>query len=263
MKYYVVDAFASRLFEGSPTGVCILNKWPGDDILLKIAEENALPETAFCVKSEDVYQIRWFAPNAEVDLCGHATLAAAFVISRFMEINANVIKFSSMSGLLQVIRYGDLFELDLPARVPRPSSIFAELIEAMGGTVPSEVYVSRDYFLVYDCVETIKNIKPDFAKMATLEYGDGVIISAVGIETDFVTRAFFPKLQTNEDPVCGSAHCNLIPFWAERLGKDEMLSYQMSKRGATVYCRNENDRVKIAGRVILYSEANLFVPELD
>ncbi len=263
MKYYVVDAFASKLFEGSPTGVCILNKWPSDDILLKIAEENALPETAFCVKSVNDYQIRWFAPNAEVDLCGHATLAAAFVISHYFDKDASLIIFHSMSGTLKVTCKGDIFELELPIRIPVPTQSFPELIESLGGAVPNEVYVSRDYFLVYDSADTVLNIKPDFAKMATLDFGDGVIITAKGTDTDFVTRAFFPKLLTNEDPVCGSAHCNLIPYWAKRLGKNEMISRQLSKRGATIFCRKEIDSVKVAGQVVLYSEADLYVPELD
>jgi PhzF family phenazine biosynthesis protein len=258
MKYYVVDAFASKLFEGSPTGVCVLKRWPADDILLKVAEENALPETAFCVKNANDYQIRWFAPNAEVDLCGHATLAAAYCIAHYLEQNSSVVNFNSMSGPLKVTRKGDLYELDLPIRIPEPSEISEELIQALGGSVPDEVYVSRDYFLVYDSADTVLQIKPDFAKMAALDFGDGVIIT----DTDFVTRAFFPKLLTNEDPVCGSAHCNLIPFWAARLGKREMVSRQLSKRGATIYCRYEDDSVKVAGQVVLYSEAELFVPEL-
>lgn len=259
MRYFIVDAFAERVFTGGPAGVCVLEQWPDDVTLQNIAAENNMPQTAFVVKNTDGYTLRWFAPNIEVDLCGHATMATAFVISNYVDPGIEQMKFITQSGLLNVLRKDDLYEIELPTRVPVASEVTDEIVEALG-IVPIETYKSRDWFLVLENEEQVRNVKPDFAKMAKLSYGDGVIITAEGKETDFVTRCFFPKLMTNEDPVCGSAHCNLIPYWAEKLNKTKMVSRQLSSRGATLYCGFAGDKVKVAGKVALYCEGRIFVP---
>lgn len=259
LQYYMVDAFAEHAFEGSPTGVCILNEWLDDNLLLHIAAENCLPETAYVVKRKNDYHIRWFAPNAEIDLCGHATLGTSYVIANFVEPGANHISFHSMSGPLEIDRRGDLFVMDLPSRIPQPATLTPQMVSALGGTLPQETFASRDLIFILENEDQVRSLKPDFSIMSQIEYGDGVIVTAEGNKSDFVTRAFFPKLLTNEDPVCGSAQCNLIPFWAERLHKNTMVSSQLSERGATIYCEFTGDRVKVGGRVMLYSIGEIYI----
>lgn len=261
MDYYVVDAFAETLFTGNPTGVCLLDEtiWPDDALLLNIAAENNLPQTAYVLKRGNNYAMRWFAPNAEVDLCGHATLAAGYVLANFVEPDAAVLNFETRAGPLMVERRGGLYEVDLPSRVPKKAKLTQELIDALGGTVPVETYASRDYFFLLESEEAVRELKPDFGLMRRLAFGDGVIVTARGSQSDFVTRAFFPKLLTDEDPVCGSAHCNLIPFWAERLGKTQMVSRQLSARTGVIYCRYMGDRVRIAGKAVLFLKGEILV----
>lgn len=261
MKYYVVDAFAETVFTGNPTGVCLLGEttWPHDALLLNITAEISLPETAYVLKQGDSYAMRWFAPNAEIDLCGHGTLAAGYVLCNFVEPDAAVINFQTGAGPLTVERKGELYELDLPSRVPQKAALTQELIDALGGTVPIETYTSRDYFFLLDSEDAVRALKPDFGLMRMLGFGDGVIVTARGSQSDFVTRAFFPKLLTDEDPVCGSAHCNLIPFWAERLGKTVMVSHQLSARSGVIYCRLMGDRIRIAGKAALFSKGEILV----
>lgn len=261
MKYYVVDAFAETVFTGNPTGVCLVDEtaWPDDALLLAIAAEINLPETAYVMKRGDSYAMRWFAPNAEIDLCGHATLATGYVLANFVEPDAAVLHFETGTGTLTVERKGELYELDLPSRVPQKAVLTQELIDALGGTVPAEAYTSRDYFFLLESEDAVRELKPDFGLMRGLDFGDGVIVTARGSQSDFVTRAFFPKLLTDEDPVCGSAHCNLIPFWAERLGKTQMVSHQLSARSGVIYCRHMGDRVRIAGKAALFSKGEIFV----
>lgn len=261
MRYYTVDAFSDKVFSGAPTGVAVLDgeAWPGDNVLLSIAVENNLPETAFARKQGDRFALRWFAPNAEVDLCGHATLAAGYVIANFEAPGAKKVFFDTGVGELVVERKGDLYEMDLPSRVPEATELTQELIEALGGAVPAESYKSRDYFFLLESEEAVRALAPDYAKMKALDYGDGVIVTAPGSKSDFVTRAFFPKLLTDEDPVCGSAHCNLTPFWAQRLGKQEMVSHQLSQRGGVIYCALSGDRVKLGGKVALYGKGEILI----
>lgn len=259
MKYFVVDAFAEKVFEGNPAGVCIMEEWIPDDLMQNIAMENNLSETAFAVKAEaGFYRLRWFTPGGEINLCGHATLATAFIILNYYEKQLDSVKFHTISGELSVHKRDDLYELDFPSVPSEQISITDQMISALG-IVPKEAYLNRDLVFILDSEEEVRNISPDFAKLKTLPEGLGVCVTAKGSEYDFVSRGFFPKLKVNEDPVTGSLHCSLIPFWATRLGKKEMVARQLSHRGGTLYCKHEDTRVKMAGRAVLYSVAEIHV----
>jgi phenazine biosynthesis protein PhzF family len=258
MKYYVVDAFAEKVFEGNPAGVCILDEWLSDEVMQKIAIENNLSETAFAVKEGDCYRLRWFTPGNEIDLCGHATLATAYVIANYYEKDAEILKFQTLSGELDVVKKGELYEMDFPSRMPEVILITEQMIDALG-IKPIEAYLGRDLMFVLEKEEDVRNADPDFSKMANLTDGLGVSITAKSEKYDFASRSFFPKLNVNEDPVCGSAHCNFIPYWAKCLGKDEMVARQLSKRGGTLYCKYCGDRVKISGSAALYAVADIRV----
>ncbi|MGM1047345.1 MAG: PhzF family phenazine biosynthesis protein [Bacillota bacterium] len=256
MKYYVVDAFAEQVFEGNPAGICIMDQWISNDLMQKIAAENNLSETAFAVKEREHYQLRWFTPAEEIDLCGHATLATAYIIANYYEPDADRFTFQTLSGELVVLKKGELYEMDFPSRMPEPFTLTQEMVEALGVT-PVETYLSRDLMFVLEREEQVRNITPDFSKLKNLPDGIGASVTAKGTKFDFVSRSFFPKLNVNEDPVCGSAHCNFIPFWAGRLGKNELLARQLSSRGGTLHCRLEGDRVKISGTAVLYAISEL------
>lgn len=258
MKYYVVDAFAEKVFEGNPAGVCILEESLSEDLMQKIAMENNLSETAFAIKDNDIYNLRWFTPGGEIDLCGHATLATAFVLMNYYEKEKNIITFDTLSGRLTVHKTEDLYEMDFPAVTSEKLEITAQMIEALG-VAPIEAYKNRDLLFVFDSEEEVKNMKPDFSKLKEFPKGLGVVTTAKGDKFDFVSRAFFPKLNVNEDPVCGSAHCSLIPYWADKLNTSEMVAQQLSSRGGIIHCKLEVPRVKLAGKAVLYSIANLFV----
>lgn len=251
MKYYVVDAFAEKVFEGNPAGVCVMNEWISDDIMQKIAIENNLSETAFAVKDAENYKLRWFTPGGEINLCGHATLATAFIIMNYVEKQLKTIQFDTMSGVLTVNRKDDLYELDFPTVPSKEIPLTEQMIDALV-TTPIEAYLNRDLLFVLESEEAVKNLSPDFSKLEQLPEGLGVIVTAKGNDYDFVSRAFFPKLKVNEDPVCGSAHCGLVPFWAEKLKKREMVARQLSNRGGTLFCKHEDTRVKMAGKATLY-----------
>lgn len=258
MKYYVVDAFAEKVFEGNPAGVCILDEWLAESLMQKIAMENNLSETAFAVKNNDTYDLRWFTPGGEIDLCGHATLATAYVLLNYYEQENHTVTFDTLSGILTVQRTNDLYEMDFPAVTSEKLEMTAQMIEALGVT-PLEAYINRDLLFVLDSEEMVKNLKPDFSKLKVLSEGLGVVVTAKGDNFDFVSRAFFPKLNVNEDPVCGSAHCGLIPYWANKLQKTEMLAQQVSSRSGIVHCKLEGSRVKLAGKAALYSIADVFL----
>ncbi|MED2040910.1 PhzF family phenazine biosynthesis protein [Bacillus wiedmannii] len=252
MKYYVVDAFAENVFEGNPAAICIMEEWISDERMQKIAIENNLSETAYAVKEGEGYQLRWFTPGGEIDLCGHATLAAAYVIANYYEKGIEEIIFLTKSGKLVVSKKGNLYEMDFPSRMPEKIALTDEMVKAIGIN-PIESYLGRDLIFVLEKEEDVQNLTPDFAKMKELTEGLAVSVTARSAKYDFVSRVFFPKLNVNEDPVCGSAHCSFIPFWAQRLGKDEMVARQLSDRGGTLYCKHEGDRVKIAGTAVVYA----------
>jgi PhzF family phenazine biosynthesis protein len=248
---YHIDAFTDQLFRGNPAAVCPLEDWPEDIILQKIATENNLSETAFFVKTEDHYKLRWFTPKIEVDLCGHGTLASAFVIFTYMSSEIEKINFHTKSGILTVEKQNDLISMDFPSRKPEPVDCPPELSEGLGYN-PTETLKARDYYAVFDNPDMIISIKPDFNVLERLETL-GICITAKGNDVDFVSRFFAPRAGILEDPVTGSAHSSLIPFWAERLNKKTLHALQMSERGGELFCQDLGDRVVIAGKARTYS----------
>lgn len=253
MKYYVVDAFTSELFKGNPAGVCVVEEFPSAELMQKIAAENRLSETAFVCRREDGdYNIRWFTPGAEVNLCGHATLGTSFVLANFVEPDKDEFRYNSMSGSLAAKRLdNDRFEMDFPAWKPEPVKVSQAMRDALGFE-PAGAWLSRDLVLLANSWETVQNFKPDYEAISAVPEGMGILLTARGDKSDFVCRTFFPKVAVDEDPVCGSAHSELIPFWSEILGKKELISHQLSPRTGVVYCKAEDDRVKISGHVSLY-----------
>lgn len=258
MKQYIVDAFTKRVFHGNPAAVCVMEAWLSDELMQQIAIENNLSETAFMVREGERYHIRWFTPGAEVNLCGHATLATSFVLTRFFDPQAEELVFTSLSGELRVRKADELLELDFPSRMPRPVPFTTQMRQLVHG-LPAQAYVDRDLILVLEDEQSVRDYIPDYAAISALEGELGLFITAPSRTYDFVSRTFFPKLKINEDPVCGSAHCNLIPYWAKRLGKTKMTAYQASPRGGVLYCEDRGDRVRIGGHAVLYSEAEIRV----
>lgn len=258
LDIYQVDAFTKEVFKGNPAAVCPLESWLDAELMQKIALENNLSETAFFVKKDDVYEIRWFTPTFEIDLCGHATLASAFVIFEILRAEENLVKFHShKSGELLVEKNGDRLILDFPSLPVSTVEIPEDLIEAIGKQ-PLEVLKARDYFLVYENEREILDIKPDFSRLLELD-AHGFIVTAKGDSADFVSRFFAPEVGVFEDPVTGSAHCNLIPYWAEKLGKTQMFARQLSQRGGELFCELKGDRVKIGGNAVLYLKGEIYV----
>ncbi len=256
MKQYIVDAFAQQVFQGNPAAVCVLDKWLTESLMQRIAAENNLSETAFVLKEKDRYAIRWFTPAYEIDLCGHATLASAFVIHHFVEPAVERIRFQSQSGELTVVCDEERYTLDFPARPAKPIAPFPELADALHIEV-EEAYLARDLMVVVPEEHILRELTPDFTKMAALSVGDGIIVTAKGETCDFVSRCFYPKCGVPEDPVTGSAHCNLIPYWSQKLGKRKMVARQLSSRGGTLFCRDLRQRVEIGGHAVLFSVAEL------
>ena len=257
IPFYQVDAFSSRVFGGNPAAVCLLQSWLEDEILQAIAAENNLSETAFLVpKGKSKYALRWFTPAVEVDLCGHATLASAFVILSFVEPAWPSVDFETISGQLAVTRSGELLSMDFPSRKPEPAAAPPLLSQALGET-PLEVLSSRDLMAVFKDEETIKEMKPDFEKIKQLKDVFGIIVTARGREYDFVSRYFAPGIGVPEDPVTGSAHCTLVPYWSEKLGKEHLRAYRLSKRGVEIFCQYQGERVKISGQAALYAKGEI------
>ncbi|MBL3539017.1 PhzF family phenazine biosynthesis protein [Aminivibrio sp.] len=261
MKYYVVDAFAEKVFEGNPAGVCVMDSWPPDGLMQNIAMENNLSETAFTVKEEESYRLRWFTPGGEIDLCGHATLATAYALSRFKEPDAGKFFFETMSGRLTVTRRGDLFELDFPAYTLAPVPVTGAMEEAVG-FLPTEAWAARDLVCVLEDEQQVREAAPDMARVTAL---DGLLLhlTARGKDYDCVTRSFAPKLNVQEDPVCGSGHCHVIPLWSRKLGKQDLVARQASHRGGTLFCRDCGERILLAGRAVLYSAGEIFPGEQE
>ena len=259
MRQYVVDAFADRIFEGNPAAVCVMERWPEEDLMLKITRENNLSETAFVVKEGEEYRLRWFTPGGEIDLCGHATLAAAHIITRFVEPGVERVGFQTLSGLLTVRAEGELLSMDFPAYTLKRLEVTEDIVEALGAR-PKEVWRARDLVCVFDDPQEVIQMKPDLDKVRALK-GALMQVTAPGTGTGFdcISRTFAPKMEVPEDPVCGSGHCHIVPYWAQRLGKTELAARQASPRGGTLYCRLAGDRVILAGRAALYSVAELMI----
>jgi len=255
LRQYQVDAFATRAFEGNPAAVCPLESWLDDGLLQAIAGENNLSETAFFVPSENGFNLRWFTPVNEVDLCGHATLATAHVIFEIPGYSKRVITFETRSGELFVEKKGTLLSMSFPACPPISREISETLVEGLG-QCPVEVWAADDYMAVFDCEATVLAITPNQALLGQLDLR-GVIITAPGIEVDFVSRFFAPRLGIPEDPVTGSAHCELAPYWANKLGKNILTAKQVSRRGGNITCELNADRVILSGCAVTFMEAEI------
>ena len=253
IPYYHVDAFTSRLFAGNPAGVCPLETWLPAETMQKIAAENRHAETAFFVPLEAEpgrFHLRWFTPGAEVDLCGHATLATAFVLKECLGFKGPAVHFDTLSGPLTVEYDGDLLVMDFPSRPPTPYDAPAALAEGLGAA-PVEVSRARDVLAVFETETQVAALRPNFERLSELE-ALGVIATAPGERSDFVSRFFAPRVGVPEDPVTGSSHCTLIPYWAKRLGKHKLDARQISARGGELACELVGERVKIGGRAVLY-----------
>ena len=260
IKQFQIDAFTGRVFGGNPAAVCPFQSWPEDNLLQSIAEENNLSETAFFVPSENNFELRWFTPVKEVDLCGHATLAAAHVIFEHIGYSADYIVFETKSGNLTVRKNGNMLEMDFPLYMPKLSVMLDCLAEGLGKT-PVTVLEAQDYIAVYDSEETVRSIVPDQTLLNRLGLR-GVSVTAPGDNADFVSRFFAPKFGIPEDPVTGSAHCELAPYWADILDKNILNAVQVSKRGGEILCRVEREkgRVIISGRAVTFMEGEIYLP---
>ena len=257
LDIYQVDAFTNHLFKGNPAAVVPLDSWVSDDVMQDIAAENNLSETAFYVRNDEDFEIRWFTPTVEVNLCGHATLATAFVVFEREEVMGNHIVFNSKSGALKVDKTAEGLELDFPATVP----VIAELpswIKDVGGN-PIEAYSCEDDFLlIYDSEEAIRNLTPNFTALKQVPVR-GIICSSKSERYDFVSRFFAPGAGIDEDPVTGSAHTKLVPYWAEVLKKEKLLAKQISKRGGELKCNLQGDRVKLSGEAKLFLKGEIYI----
>lgn len=257
LPIYQIDAFTSKLFSGNPAAVCPLKEWLPDEIMQKIAAENNLAETAFFVPEGEIFELRWFTPQVEVDLCGHATLATAYVIFNYLKYRQSQIEFSTKSGELYVFRNGDLFTLNFPATKPTPIEMPKNLISGLH-LIPLETYKSRDLMAVFEKETDILALTPDFETLRKLDCL-GIIVTAPGTGSDFVSRFFAPRVGINEDPVTGSAHTTLIPFWAERLGKNKLHAFQLSNRRGEIFGEFLQERVNISGRAVTFLTGEMII----
>jgi PhzF family phenazine biosynthesis protein len=258
IPYYHVDVFTSELFAGNPAGVCILSAFLVDSVMQKIATENRHSNTAFVVpRADGDFDLRWFTPKVEDDLCGHATLASAYVLA-LRQYSVWPVRFHTRSGMLTISQDGDSFVMDFPARPPQPCETPVGLLPALG-LKTALVTKSRDYFVVVDQAEQVRSLSPDIAALAKLDIGtSGAVVTAPGEgDVDYVCRFFAPSIGIDEDPATGSIHCTLAPYWAGRLGKDRLCARQLSVRGGTMQCTIGGERVKIAGRARLYLHGTL------
>jgi len=252
---FQIDAFTDKVFAGNPAAVCPLEYWLEDEVLQNIAAENNLSETAFFVDRGDFFQLRWFTPQTEVDLCGHATLAAAYVLFNHLGYKEKTIRFKTRSGILSVSQNDELLTMNFPSADLIKVDTPPDLIEGLGYE-PVATYQSDDLLALYDSEEMVARLDPDFMKLSELS-ARGIIVTAKGNSVDFVSRFFAPAVGIPEDPVTGSAHCTLIPYWAEKLGKTRMTAKQVSCRGGDLICENKKDGVVIGGQARLYMEGKI------
>ena len=256
IPYFEVSAFTDKPFGGNPAGVCFLpNEWLTDDLLQSIAAENNLAETAFLIDRGDFFDVRWMTPTVEVDLCGHATLASAHVLFNHLGRKEDALRFQSRSGELRVERKGDTLVLDFPSQPPDRCEAPKKLVDGLGAQ-PVEVWKGCDYYAIFDRAEDVAAIKPNFDLLSELGTR-GTVASAPGNDCDFVSRFFAPAAGIPEDPVTGSTHCALIPYWSKRLGKRSLHARQISKRGGELFCEDRGERVGIGGHAVTYVEGKL------
>lgn len=255
---YYVNAFTDKLFHGNPAAVCILSHWLPDDKLQAIAKENNLPVTAFLLRENNQFNIRWITPEYELDICGHGSLSAGYIIFNYLEKNWQKIDFQSRAESLQAFRSDELITLNFP--VKKIETVSLPLLTKGLGLAPKEVYQHKNErcLAIYNTEDEVKQLKPDMQLLKKLEYR-GFIVTAPGREVDFVSRTFYPQKTISEDSVTGASHCLLAPYWAKRLGKADLRAFQVSKRGGEIFCRYENDRVLISGKAVLYMEGHIFM----
>lgn len=250
INVYQVDAFANKAFEGNPAAICPLQEWLSEQTLQALAAENNLSETAFFVPEGDGFELRWFTPITEVDLCGHATLAAAYVLFEELGYQGDEVRFNTKSGMLSVMRDGAALRMDFPAQAPLPFELPTQLVEAFA-TTPQDCLKFTDIIAVFSSEDAVRNADPDMLLLEQLDCR-GIIITAESEEYDFVARWFGPRTGIKEDPVTGSAFTQLVPYWANRLGKNTFRAKQVSERGGEVYCELAGDRVLISGRAVIF-----------
>lgn len=259
LQIFQVDAFTDQLFGGNPAAIVPLTEWLPAPTMQKIAIENNLAETAFFIPQGDDFELRWFTPELEIDLCGHATLATAHILFTELGYDKDIIHFHTLkAGTLSVTRKDDLYTLDFPSRIATTCDLPNGLLEAIGGKAPSQILSSRDIMLIYENEADVLALKPDFAALAKIPIM-GVIATAKGDHSDFVSRFFIPSAGINEDPVTGSAHCNLIPYWAEKLGKNKLHAFQISERRGELWCELKGDRVLMAGKAVTYLKGEIYI----
>ena len=258
MKQYIVDAFTDKPFAGNPAAVCLMDKWPSDEAMMKLAMENNLSETAFIVKEDQGYHLRWFTPGTEVELCGHATLASSFVILNYVEPEADKVQFRTVSGLLTVVRKGDLYEMDFPTYELTEIPVTEDMERAFG-VRPVKAVLGLDLICVFESEEDVRAMQPDQALLMKIE-GRIQNATARGKDVDCVSRSFCPKIAVPEDPVCGSAHCQIADYWSRELGKKKILAYQASKRGGYLHCElQKNGRIRLSGAAVLVAVSDIVV----
>lgn len=258
IRQYIVDAFTDRVFSGNPAAVCVLDRWLPEETMLCITRENNLSETAFAVKEGQGYRLRWMTPGGEIDLCGHATLATAFVLMNFVDPAMERVEFTTLSGRLTVEKRGDLYELDFPSYRLRPVPVTGAMERAVG-VRPLEAWMGRDLVCVLDSEEQVEAAQPELDQVVDLE-GLLLHLTAPGRDYACVSRSFGPKLAIAEDPVCGSGHCHIAPLWADKLGQTELVARQASPRGGTLHCRVQGERTYLAGQAALFSVGEIFLP---
>ena len=268
MQYQVIDVFTDELFGGNSAGVCLLDSWLPEAAMQSIAAENRLSETAFLVKRDGYYDVRWFTPTIEVSLCGHATIASSFVLFEDYEKDADSLVFKSKSGTHPVSRESDLYYLDFPAMPATPWPIYPAIVKSFGFK-PSAAFMAMDYMVLVDSEETLRNLRPDFAVLKQLAdeaesgTGDfGVIVTSTctGCDCDYVSRFFAPSAGIDEDPATGRAQCSLAPFWSKELGKAKLIAKQLSQRGGLLFCEDRGERVRIGGHAVRYMRGEIAYP---
>lgn len=255
MKQYIVDAFTGHPFSGNPAAVCVMDAWPSEEFMQKLAMENNLSETAFIVREKEGYHLRWFTPAYEVDLCGHATLASSWVILNMVEPGSESVQFHTRSGLLTIKRKGSLYEMDFPVYEQEEIPV-SDAMEAAFGVRPVQAFLGVDLVCVFAGEEQVRDMKVDEAKMLLLP-GRVQNATARGKDTDCVSRSFCPGLSVPEDPVCGSAHCQIAPYWFGVLGKESIRAYHASRRGGYLHCEKRGDRIAISGEAVLVAVSEI------
>lgn len=259
MKQYIVDAFTNKPFAGNPAAVCVMDSWPSEESMMKLAMENNLSETAFIVKEEQGYHLRWFTPGTEVELCGHATLASSYVILNYYEPNSNEVKFNTLSGELTIHRNGNLYEMNFPTYELHEIPV-TDAMEKAFGVRPIKAILGLDLVCVFESEEIVRTMNPNQELLPGIE-GRIQNVTALGTDTDCVSRSFCPKLSIAEDPVCGSAHCQIAAYWSMELNKKEIYAYQASKHGGYLHCiLQDNDRITISGEAALVAISEIVAP---